>query len=723
MSGLSAGFMLRRKDVDVKILEAESYIGGFSHSFEWNGQVCDWAAHRLFTHDQHVLQQLVSLVPMERHNRRSAVRMGDKWLHDPVDVLQLCTRFFPGKTFSIPWTYLGRNRNLEEDDFLSYCYRKYGKTLGDFLFSPYTAKMFGIPPEEISVEWARKKVRVAGPLDALKQSSKTKFNYFYYPKSGGYGSIPNRMYDELKDCTELNAKVFGFDLAEGRIARVRYTQDGQERSMDADIVISTMPLTTLCGMLGHDPDLSYRAVSAVYFQVNRSLMSPNHWIYFMDGDCAINRLCEVKNMDPSLGPAEHSIVCCEVTNRDRPDFVDKAAHDLVATGMLTHADILDSTEVTREYSYPVYKRDYEKDVDQAMEYLARFSNLHTVGRAAQFEHMEVDDCFSSALHCTREILKQIEPSVTVAESRRSSLAVEPRVASVVRAEGDSEATLAALESLTRSDYGQHEIIVLVDTAADELTKLIRERYPTVRIVSTPIGLGIPAAFNMGCNVAVNEGADYVFFAHGNTRVEPDLLSQLVRVAQRDPEAGILTPKIMRHDVPNRIWSIGSYFRSFPPSIKTIGAGQPGERFVESREVEFAVSCGLLVKRETLEAIGLFDPGYGFYYEDVDFSMRARAAGFRIRFVPEAVMYFQEEEADKRTSEFYFTWGQSFALFYRRHMRPLAVKLPLHLAYLVGRECVTGGAHCVPALLKGIREGMHHRIGEIPKLDADFIQVI
>ncbi len=719
VSGLSVACLLRRKGFEVEVLEGASYFGGFAHSFQWNGHTCDWAAHRLFTHDEHILQQLLSLVPMNRLARVSAVRLGGKWLHDPVDVVQLCRRFFPGKTLSIPWTYLTRPRGLPETSFQNYCLKKYGRTLERFLFSPYTVKMFGIPPDRISVEWARKKVRIAGPLDVIRQGSKKKFNYFYYPQRGGYGSICERLHDEVKDAVRLNAEVTGLRIENGRVAGVRWRDGNGEQESRGDWVISTIPLTNLCRLLGHEPPLTYRAVSAVYVLVNKPQTTPNHWIYYMDGGLSVNRLCEFKNMDPQLGPPETSVVCAEVTDRDRPDYLDKTVKDLAGSGIFRMDQVLDTTQVTREFSYPVYRCDYEKDVDAARAHLAQFANLRYVGRAAQFEHMEVDDCFAAALQLVRELTTP--EKVAVVPERRAALPVEPMVAAVAVDVGGAEDLERAIESLRASDYGQRSLILVSGRAGVE--DLARDRWPDVRVIRRPEGMGIPAAFNAGCNLAVRLGADYVFFTLSRATVDPDLLSQLVRVAQRDPEAGLLTPKILRADAPDRIWSIGTRFRKFPPGIKSIGAGRPDDKtFAGEREVDFAVSCGLLVKREVFEKAGLFDPGYAFYYEDIDFSLRARAEGFRVRFVPEARMFYREDVEERESDEFFEQWGESFSRFYRRHVRPAAVKLPVHLAYLLAREAVSGRLSHVPALWRGAFRGLHQRMGEIPKLGADFIEL-
>lgn len=712
MSGLSAAHFLNRKGVEVEILEAASIIGGFAHSFQWNGHTCDWAAHRLFTHDEHVLQLLQSLVPLRTLNRVSAVRLGGKWLKDPVDAVQLCTRFFPKNTFSIPWTYLTRNRKLPETSFESYCLARFGSRLEEFLFSPYTRKMFGIPMDQMSVEWARKKLRLSGPLDVLRQGSKTKFNYFYYPKNGGYGVICDALAAPVRGRIRMNARMTGLEMAGNRVVRVRYEQDGQARVLEADHFISTIPLTTLCSMTGFESPLTYRGVAAVYVHVAKPQTTPNHWIYYMDGDVAVNRLCEVKNLYPQAGPPETSVVCAEVTDCDRPDFLEKSIRDLADSGIFRMDQVLDSTVVRREFSYPVYRCDYEQDVDKAMEHLSRFHNLRTVGRAAQFEHMEVDNCLESALQCVRELTAQAP--VALAE-QRSALPVEPQVATLVADVGDWESLLRCVDSFLAADYAQQQVVV-VTADAEKKARLQAER-PAVAVLHETSAHGLPALYNKGIVAALREyEADFVLLAQSNVHAEPDLVAKLVRVAQRDPEAGMLAPQIRLADQPDVLWSIGLRFRRFPPSTKNIGRGRPAAEFAKSREVEYAVSSGLLVSREAVEKAGLFDPGFSCYYEDMDLSRRVREAGFRIRYVPEAHLYHHETPGPASTA-FFEAWGESFARFYRRHMSPLGLVLPLHFAYLVLRETATGGVRHVPALCRGAWRGLHRRLGRTPDLDS------
>jgi protoporphyrinogen oxidase/GT2 family glycosyltransferase len=720
MSGLSAAFLLNRQGIDVEVLESCDVIGGASHSFEWSGHMCDWSTHRLFTTNEHVLQQLESLVPMNRIERTSAIMLGGKWMHDPIDVTQICARF-PDKTLSIPWDYITRPRNLPETSFQNYVYAKFGKSLSDFMFSPYTVKMFGISADEITVEWARKKVRIASPLDVIKQGSKKKFNYFYYPKENGWGAIPDAMYGEIKDKVIKEATVTGLEVEDNKIKSVIYEKDGEIHKAAGDIVISTLELTKLCKMLNFDTPLRYRAVSAVYLKVNRSQVTPNHWIYYMDGDIAINRLCEFKNFDQKMGPADTTVVCAEVTDNHYPNLVEKVIGDLERTGVLKKEEVIDSTVITRDCAYAVYYCNYEKDVDEPRKFIGKFSNLHSLGRAAQYEHMEIDDCFSSAMQLVKELTNS-QKSLKEKTKKRSDLSIEPLVANIVVANTSSDESVECIKSLLNSNYGQTKTAIVLPPSATELEKLIKTGFENVEILKRPEDMGIPSAFNIGANWASKQDADFVFFSLANNIVDPEAITAMTNVAQRDPEAGILTPKILSFDNKDIIWSIGTQFRKFPPAIKTIGAGQKDcSKFNEKLDIEFAVSSGLFVKMEVFEKIGLFDPGYQFYYEDMDFSKRAKDAGFRIRYVPEAKMYHKKEK-ETRDAEFFRVWGESFSRYYRRHKKPLVLTWSVHLLYLLTREALTGNAGHVADLYKGAFKGVHHNISEPPKLGDEFIDV-
>ncbi len=271
IAGLSSAWLLKKQAIQFSLFEKQAYIGGLARSFQWNGFYCDFAAHRLFTTDEVVLQQLLNLVPMGRHVRRSRIYLGGEWMRDPLDVVELATNLPFGQRIGMLWHYMARPRGLADDNFENFVLRRYGRSLYRLFFKPYTEKLFGIRGQDISVYWANQKVRLASPLDHYRENTKTKFQYFYYPIQHGYGAIADRMYAEVQESVHLETQVIGFEVQGDRIQAIRYQMDGQERDMPVDQVISTLPLPVTGRMLGHVFPMNYRKVDAVYLLVDRPL--------------------------------------------------------------------------------------------------------------------------------------------------------------------------------------------------------------------------------------------------------------------------------------------------------------------------------------------------------------------------------------------------------------------------------------------------------------------
>lgn len=407
VAGLFCAKLLQKEGFDVVVFENRNYVGGIARSFEWNGFSCDFAAHRLFTKDKALLQQLLEVTPMLEHDRRSQIYFNGQWMQDPLDVIELAKSTDIRKLIKLLGSYLFRPRSIKPDSFRSFVERHYGRQLYNYFFRPYTEKLFGIPGSSIALSWAKSKVRLAGPLDRFRESSKTKFNHFYYPERGGYGEIAATIYREIQSTVQLNSKVTGLEAQENKVTRINYIQNGNQQEMEVDLAISTLPLTLTSKMVGYPLELDYRAVHAVYLLINKPRLTNNHWIYFIDDSVVVNRLVEFKNMSPIGTPATTTVICAEVTCVDS-DIVKQTIQSLVETQLFKAEDVIDSAIITEPFAYPIYIQDYEARIAGAQSHLSRFHNLFTIGRAAEFKHREIDDNFSAAQQLIADILSQYQ---------------------------------------------------------------------------------------------------------------------------------------------------------------------------------------------------------------------------------------------------------------------------------------------------------------------------
>jgi len=406
ISGLSLGWLLSKLGKRATLFEASDTVGGLSRTFNWHGVPCDLAPHRLYSRNPEVIGLIEELVPLREHRRNSRILMKGVVIQDPINPIELLMRF-PAKTgAALVWGFLNRPR-LPEDSFENLALNRYGRGLYDFFFAPYTKKMFGVPPAEISVTWGREKLRSSGLLDAIRRSSKTFFSTFHYPAHGGYGQIAEGMCRAMDQDLRLRTRVTGLETRGDRITGVRYRDAEGEHAYPCDRVFATIPATGLGKMLGRSFELRYRSIDLVFLHVRRPRVMPHHWVYFGDGDVVINRMAEFRNFHPDATPSRSTVLCAEVTvETDSP--VEDVLAALTRYGLLDRSDVDDALVVNERYGYPIYDRGFEQQAAAADAFFSGFANLHRVGRNAEFRHIELDEDLESALRVTRSVYGHAE---------------------------------------------------------------------------------------------------------------------------------------------------------------------------------------------------------------------------------------------------------------------------------------------------------------------------
>ena len=201
-----------------------------------------------------------------------------------------------------------------------------------------------------------------------------------------------------------------------------------------------------------------------------------------------------------------------------------------------------------------------------------------------------------------------------------------------------EETLGCLQSLAASRDVEVVVHVIDNGSADGSVGAVRAAYPEVRIQSFDENRGFAAAANAGMRAALESGAGFVFLLNNDARVEPDTLGRLLDAARRKPEAGIYGGKIFRDRAANRLWCCGVSMGWYFNLCRLRGFDRVDDGSYDREEtVASLTGCGLLITREVLERIGLFDEDFFVYVEDADLCARARMEGFSCLYVPDAVM--------------------------------------------------------------------------------------
>ena len=192
-----------------------------------------------------------------------------------------------------------------------------------------------------------------------------------------------------------------------------------------------------------------------------------------------------------------------------------------------------------------------------------------------------------------------------------------------------------LDSIDEQTYQNIEIIMVDNASKDSSVSFVRQHWPQVILSVQSHNLDFAGGNNAGLRLAKGE---YFFLVNNDTKLEPDCLASLFNTAQSHPEAAATVPKLKFFSQPNFINAIGN-------SVGLVGWGSDNYvgyldagQFNEEREVFSACFGATLINRRALKAVGLLDEGYRFYYEDSDWSYRARLMGYKIYFAPKAVVY-------------------------------------------------------------------------------------
>jgi GT2 family glycosyltransferase len=243
----------------------------------------------------------------------------------------------------------------------------------------------------------------------------------------------------------------------------------------------------------------------------------------------------------------------------------------------------------------------------------------------------------------------------------------PAVTAIVLNWNNAPDTMACLASLLRLEYPECRLLVVDNGSRDDSVTQIRLHFPSVPILELEENLGYTGGNNVGIEHALKNNCDYVWLLNDDVTVAPDALSALIDVALVEPQAGFLGPMVYMSEEPKRILSAGGRFcggwQMQHRGISELDQGQ----FDAVAEVDCVSGCALLVGRETIAAVGALDEDFFAYYEDVEWCFRARQAGFKVLFVPQARAWHPDtwqRDADSPLVAYYLSRNQ--LLFVAKH---------------------------------------------------------
>lgn len=270
-------------------------------------------------------------------------------------------------------------------------------------------------------------------------------------------------------------------------------------------------------------------------------------------------------------------------------------------------------------------------------------------------------------------------------------------------------TCALIETIPFNDYPL-EVIVVDNASSEDEATLIEQRYPQVKVIRSKENLGFAGGNNLGIKAALGR---YLFFINNDTILKPQTsdLKHLIERLESDTKIGMVCPKI------RFAWdSCPIQFAGYTPLSritlrnKAIGYGEEDlGQYDNAHSTPYAHGAAMMVKREAIERAGLMPECYFLYYEELDWSMMIRRAGYEIWYEPTCTIYHKESQATGQESSlrtYYITRNR--LLFAKRNQQGATKYLTyLYLIALVAskdvlKQTFRGRLDLVQATFHGIR---------------------
>jgi hypothetical protein len=225
--------------------------------------------------------------------------------------------------------------------------------------------------------------------------------------------------------------------------------------------------------------------------------------------------------------------------------------------------------------------------------------------------------------------------------------------------------LRCLDALHRSAYPNMTCMVVDNNSTDGTPAAVRQAFPGVRCLALAKNYGFARAANVIVRQARQQQCEYVLLLNADTDFAPQFLTQLVLAAEQQPQSAVFSPKIYLRDDPRRLWAIGGVLSRH--KIRFYGLDKLDSGQFDNLALDFVMGCAMLIRTDLLQHIGLFDGRFFVFYEEIDFCVRARRAGWRVALLPEVYLWHAGgATTSKRPQVRQFYLARSRLLFLRKH---------------------------------------------------------
>ncbi|KKI18393.1 NAD(P)/FAD-dependent oxidoreductase [Sphingomonas sp. Ag1] len=444
-AGLTAAYLLGKAGYSVTVIEKDPrYVGGISRTVEHEGFRFDIGGHRFFSRSKEVVDLWNEILPDDfiERPRMSRIYYEGRFYSYPLRAFEalwnlgvwrsaLCMASF-AKAKLLP------NRSVKS--FEDWTVNAFGWKLYSIFFKTYTEKVWGMPCDAMSADWAAQRIKGlslwGAVTDGLKRSLglnkrpndgmavKTLLESFRYPRLG-----PGMMWEAARDHVVAHGNHVLMDHKLKQLAFNDVTQqwtmtatdgEGAQVAIKAAHVISSAPMRELASRLHPLPaalpeaaNLKYRDFLTVALMIRSPDLFPDNWIYIHDSKVKVGRVQNFRSWSPEMVP-DPDLACVGLEyfcfegdglwSASDDELVALATKEMAQLGLCEAEQVVGGTVVRQEKAYPVYDEDYAANVEVLRQEIeTRYPTLHCVGRNGMHRYNNQDHAMMTAMLTVRNI--------------------------------------------------------------------------------------------------------------------------------------------------------------------------------------------------------------------------------------------------------------------------------------------------------------------------------
>jgi GT2 family glycosyltransferase len=237
-------------------------------------------------------------------------------------------------------------------------------------------------------------------------------------------------------------------------------------------------------------------------------------------------------------------------------------------------------------------------------------------------------------------MKPIPSRQTTKDNQQTNAPALPKVGVVILNHNGSLLAERCLRSVIESSYPNKDVILVDNGSTDGSVGYLRMLFPDLIILENSENLGIAGGRNRGFREANRRGNDYILSLDNDARMDSQLIEALVEVAQSAPRIGVVGPKTYSDDGSGTIQCTGGRITYTQNVCAQRGLGETDRgQYDKIEDVDYFPGFGFMARREVFEKLNFLDESfYGYGHEDTDFCLRAAQLGYRVVYVPRAVLW-------------------------------------------------------------------------------------